>query len=360
MSVKRSKCKRIAAFLPNWVGDAVLSTPTLRAIREHFRDSHIAYVLRANIADLLDGEPWSDEKFVVPSGKKASRVPTIMGLTSRLRDAEFDTAVLLTNSFRSALMAKLAGINRRVGYDRDGRVLLLTDYLLPDRQDGRYVPVAMREYYLAIAKYMGCRPGRSQLELFTSKKDDSEVDKLLRSMGMDPDRPIVVLNPGASYGPSKCWPAERFGELSDRLVSDFGVQTVVSYGPKETSTADLVRRSATGEIYSCDPRSLPLRLLKSLIRRSSLMVTNDTGPRHIAVAFGIPVVSIFGSTHPVWSETHFPLERKLIVEVECGPCMKRTCPLGHHRCMIDITTDMVYQRAAEMLQARLAPQGARG
>jgi heptosyltransferase-2 len=271
-----------------------------------------------------------------------------MGLVADLRGRDFDLAVLMTNSFRSALLAMMIKAKRRVGYDRDGRGLLLTDRLVAHRVKGKFVPMSMARYYGALADYLGGKPDYGKIELFTEPADEEAIDHLFDLHGVRGDRPIVVVNSGAAFGSAKCWPPERFGQVADALVARFGARVIVPCGPKELEIVQAIRHEMTQPAVFLDDPILPLRHLKALIRRADLLVTNDTGPRHFAIAFGRPVATIFGPTDPAWSETNYPLERKLVVPVDCGPCMKRRCATDH-RCMTRITVQDVVGACAELL-----------
>lgn len=339
--------------LPNWVGDLVLATPALRALRTVHRQAHLTFLVKSHLAEVLGGGDWMDEVIHWPSGRnRDTRRQSFVGLAGQLRRRRFDWAVLLTNSFRSALLARLSGIRRRIGYDREGRGLLLTDKLLPEKADGRFVPVPMTRYYGAVARYLGCREVPSALELYTTPEDESAAEQVLRSAGVTAGQPVVVLNPGASFGPAKCWLPERFAEVADRLAAEQNAAVLVACGPKETETARAVGRRIQRRAVVLDDPVVRLGPLKALIRRADLLITNDTGPRHFANAFGTPVVTIFGPTDPKWTETDVSTERGLMVKVHCGPCMKRTCPLDH-RCMKWVSTEMVLASAGELLRERL-------
>ena len=350
-SSKRPAAERILVVLPNWVGDLVLATPALRAMRSEFPKAHIACLVKSPVAEVLGGGDWMNEVIHWPVGKnRDKRRQGFLGLAGDLRDRKFDWAVLFTNSFRSALLARLAGIKRRIGYDREGRGLLLTDKLLAEKADGKFVPVSMIRYYAAISRYLGSREVPGKLELFTTAEDEAVAERTIAAAGAS-GRPIVVLNPGASFGPAKCWLPERFAEVADRLGEQREAAVFISCGPKEISTAREVARRLRRPATVLDNPVMKLGPLKALIRRASLLVTNDTGPRHFANAFGTPVVTIFGPTDPKWTETESPSERSLMVKVHCGPCMKRTCPLDH-RCMKWISTEMVLASAGEVMSER--------
>jgi heptosyltransferase II len=347
----RADPSRILIVLPKWVGDLVLATPALTAMRQRFANVRISFLVKHSLTDVLSGGNWSDELLFWPTAKGQSRPQRrqgFLGLAAELRERQFDWAVLLTNSFRSALLTRLAGIPRRIGYDRDGRGLLLTDRLLPQKSDGKYVPVPMTRYYNAVARYLGCRDCTSQLELHTTDGDESNAATEISQAGVQPGQPIVIINPGASFGPAKCWPAERFAQVADELSKRHGTATFIACGPEETEIARAVASSMHSKAHVLDRPVMKLGALKALVRRSNLLITNDTGPRHFANAFGTPVITLFGPTDPEWTATESPRERSLMVKVNCGPCMKRKCPLDH-RCMTRITTDMVLTEASQLL-----------
>lgn len=355
-SSQRPDPQRMLLVLPNWVGDLVLATPALRALRAQFPNTHLTALVRQPLDEILRGGDWVDELVYWPSGRSAPhRRKSFLGLASRLRCEHFDVALLLANSFRSALLARLAGIPRRVGYDREGRGMLLTDRLLPYKFDGRYVPAPMIGYYNAMARYFGCRACSERTELFTTGDEAAVAEDAIAAADVGPDRPVIVVNPGASYGSAKCWLPERFAEVADHLVDEYEAAIFIACGPKEIDVARRVagfmRRPAT----VLDSPVMRLGPLKALIRRSALLLTNDTGPRHFANAFGRPVVTVFGPTDPEWTRTPAPAERSVRVEVDCGPCMKRTCPQDH-RCMMLIDSKQVLAAARELLDS---PKSAR-
>jgi heptosyltransferase-2 len=350
---RQSTPERLLVVLPNWVGDLVLATPALRAIRTQFPAAYIAALVKPLYREILSGGDWTDEVLVWPVGRtRPRRRRGFLGLAQELREKQFDTAILLTNSFRSALLARLAGIRRRIGYDRDGRGLLLTDKLLPDKSNGKYVPVPMVRYYNAIARYLGARDLPACLELFTTPEEETAVQSLLDRHGVRSGQPIVVVNPGASFGAAKCWLPERFAEVTDALIDTYDAAVFISCGPKDRDVAHAVSSSMRREATVLDQPVLSLGPLKALVRRSALVVTNDTGPRHFGIAFGVPVVTLFGSTDPQWTQTDYALERQVMVKVHCGPCMKRVCPTDH-RCMTRITALMVLEAARSLLADRI-------
>ena len=356
------EASKILVVQPSWVGDAVMATPTLRAIREHFPKAHVSYLLRRYVKPVYSGMPWADQLITYRTGKtKAKAGKGFFDLAARLRRGKFDLAVLLPNSFKSALICKMAGIDRIVGYERDGRGFLLSDKLLPVKERGKFVPTPIVKYYMGLAHYLGSAHRDLKLQLFVTDHERKEAQDVLARAGLaDVDRPgakgsspLIMLNPGAQYGAAKCWLPEYFAKLAERFRLELGATVVISAAPKERSIVEAIQRHLSHPVIDLSSLGISLGSLKEIVRRCDLMVTNDTGPRHIAAAFGVPVVTVFGPTHPEWTEIYFERERKVAIKVFCGPCQKKTCPLDH-RCMTRVTPAMVYAAAAKLLNIPLA------
>ncbi len=340
----------ILVSVPNWVGDAVMATPALRAIRQAFPSARIVHLMRSYVSDVLAGTRFCDEQvfWPLPRARRAGGKGSL-ALVRRLRAMRLDAAILLTNSFRSAMTAWLSGARRRIGYARDGRTWLLTDRLRPLRSNGAFTPEPALDYYNNLAAFAGCGELSDRMALATSDADRSSIDARLG--GHDRGRPLVVLNPGANYGDAKCWPAEKYAQLSDLLSERFGARVVASLGPKEREIAARLSAAARRPLEIFVDPPLGLGPLKELVRRCDLLITNDTGPRHFAAAFEVPVVSIFGSSDPAWTDTRFAKERIVKLSLDCQPCMRRVCPLKHHHCMKQLEPGLVMEAAAEFLES---------
>ena len=340
--------ERLLIVLPTWLGDCVMAMPTLRALRDAKPDAHITVLVQRALKPIVTPNPWADRVISHKLGR--DRRHTMRRLARRLKHGHFDTALLLPNSFRWALLAARARIVRRIGYDRDGRGGLLTDRLLPQRADGRFVKVPTREYFLGLARYCGATAPDPTLRLFTRAGDDDDVRALLTRAGRltHDDAPLVLLNPGANYGDAKMWPPARFAAVADRLARENGATVAITGAPNERWIIDEVLAEAQTRILDLPAAGLTLRKLKALVGRAALMITNDTGPRHIAVAMRTPVVTIFGPTDPKWTTLGFEHERQVMLDVECGPCQLKRCPLDH-RCMNWLSPDMVWHHAAALL-----------
>lgn len=350
-------CERLLVVMPSWVGDAVMAMPTLRALDRLYPQARITALVKPLVRPMLESCPWVDRLLTLrnprPGFRGDKRRKSLFYWAKRLSAGRFDAAVLLPNSFRSAVLIRMAGIPRRVGYGRDGRSTLLTDVLLPLKQGGRYIPVPTLDYYLALAGYLGAIDPDPRMELFTTPQDDRRVDGMLQAAGyaVDDSRPLILLNPGANYGQAKMWPPERFAAVADACHQRLGAVVAVNASPRERATVQMLLQATRAPMIELPSLGMNLRLLKSLAKRASVMVTNDTGPRHIAAAMGLPVVTVFGPTDPNWTTIPFELERQVSMPVFCGPCQKKTCPLDH-RCMTLVTPEMVFDRVADLCRQR--------
>lgn len=338
---------RIAVFPPNWIGDAVMATPALRALRQHYAGAHFVGVLKPYVAGVLEGGDWFDQILFTGGKKLAHSVPAVVWA---LRKEKIDRAVLFPNSFRSALIARLGGCRRRVGYVRYGRGPLLTDRLHAIRDSrGRLLPSPIIDAYNLLAERAGCPPPTRRMELFTTPRDEAAADAVWRQAGLTDYAKVVCLNPGAAFGSAKHWPMEYFVTLARELAQRQACGVLILCGPAERDLARRISASARhSAVHSVADAPLSIGLTKACIRRADLLVTTDSGPRHFAAAFHRPVVTLFGPTHIAWTETYFPLAAHLQEKVDCGPCQLRACPLDH-RCMTQLTPTKVYHAATTLL-----------
>ncbi len=322
--------RTIALFLPNWIGDVVMATPAVRAIRNTYPTARILAVVKPYVAETLSGCPWFDR--VIPFDRTSKSGPSFWPTVRTLRVERADTTVLFPNSFRSALLARLGGCRRVVGFARYGRDFLLSDRLYPVRdQSGRPKPIPVIDDYNRLAVTLGTPNPGHETELFTTRKDETAADDAWSVLGLGRYRRVIGLNPGGAFGASKHWPTEHFAALARQFAGQgFGV--LVLCGPAERDEANRIAAAADHPaVVSLGIAPLTIGLTKACIRRLALLVTTDSGPRHFAPAFRVPVVTLFGPTHIAWTETYHRAAVHLQIPVDCGPCQKRVCPLGHHR-----------------------------
>ncbi|MFI5457871.1 MAG: lipopolysaccharide heptosyltransferase II [Isosphaerales bacterium] len=349
---------KIAVFCPNLIGDTVMATPTLRAFRGGFPGATIAGVIKTRVAPTLEGTPWFDE-LIRFDPNATDRSERTMPVVRRLRRGRFDVAVLLPNSFRSALIAWLADIPRRVGYVRSARGFLLTDRLHAARDaSGRRLPTPVLESYLQLARRLGCPVDSVQIELATTMDDEAAADQAWRALGLKAGERVVCFNTGGAFGPAKSWPTQHFAVLARRLAGEADVPILVLCGPDERGAArEIVQLAGHPRVVSLADQPLGIGLTKACVRRSALLITTDSGPRHFAAAFNTPVITLFGPTHIAWTRTYHPHAWHLFHPVPCGPCQRPVCPEGHHRCMRELSPESVFRTALRALETeeRVAP-----
>jgi heptosyltransferase II len=345
--------KQILIVMPTWVGDVVMATPFLDAVFQRFSSAEITLLTQRHLFSLLEGSPWDQRvEFWPPRNKSPAARHEHKALLARLRQRQFDLAVMLPNSLRSAWLCWRSGARRRVGFSRDGRRFLLTDPIqTPNKIRGGYRPIPQVDYYARLALALGCEPSGDNLKLFTTDDCDRVVDSRLEEAGINGRRPLVVISPGANFGASKCWAPERFAGVADRLVDTQGAAIAMSPGPGEEPLAEAIVQAMQHPSALLSAPCLTLGELKSLISRADLLLGNDTGPRHFARAFNIPRVTIFGPTDRRWTDTSHDRESIVSVAVPCGPCHEKVCPLDHQQCMDGVTIDMV-TKACELEMTR--------
>ena len=271
-------------------------------------------------------------------------------MIKQIRCYKADMAVLLTNSVRSALSTWLGGIKKIYGYGHNHRGFFLTGGPERVRNNHRTVLMPTTKSYLEICRWMGLNvPETLRPRLFISQQTRERAESLFQKYGIQKDDIVVGLNPGASFGSSKCWPPEHFAELAKLCEKGLGAKIMLLSGPGEESIAKAVIAKSRADIIDTSDDKVDLELLKPVIQRCNLLITNDTGPRHYAVALGIPVVVIMGPTNPDYTATN--LDRTIVIrkEMVCSPCHKKVCP-KEHQCMTEITSSEVFRAAKKLLK----------
>ncbi len=309
-----------------------MATAALKSIRESFPDDGISAIVRPGHAELLEGSPWFDELLRVDeTGLR------VFNEGIHLRRFAFDTAIVLPRAFRAALLMRLSGAPRRVGFAASGRGFLLTDPV-------EYEPRKnTRDMYLRVCRAAGCGEITGDISLPVSEPHEARAEELMASLD---GLPAIGLVPGGSFGSAKLWPVEHFAKAADIIRREKDARFVILYGPGEE---DIVKRltQATGAALSV---SEGLGVLKSVVKRLDLLLTNDTGPRHIGAAFGVPTVVLMGPTRPEY--TDYPAERLSVLreEVDCGPCQKKVCPTDR-KCMRNLSPERVARQCLEMIES---------
>jgi heptosyltransferase-2 len=341
---------RIALFLPNWIGDVVMATPAIRAVRQDYPDAELIGVCKPYVRGLLDGAPWFDT--LLSFDKNGPREQRFRSVSRQLSAKPLDLAILFPNSFRVALLAWWAGAKKRIGFSRYGRRWLLSDRLEPIRdRRGRFKPSPIIDDYNRLLSPLKLPDPGYRMELFTTPQDELAADRIWQQFRLHTAREVIGLNPGAAFGAAKHWPVESFARLAQQLIDSRGSSILVFCGPNERETArQIVQQTGRSQVHSLADQEVSLGLSKASVRRLDLLVTTDSGPRHFAAAFDRPVVSLFGPTFREWTITYFEKEICLQKQVPCGPCQQRTCPLDH-RCMKELGVEEVLQAGVSLLHA---------
>lgn len=326
----------------NWIGDAILTLPAVASIRATYPNAHISILAKPWVADIyklfsdLDETIIYENKYDTPAG--------VFRLAKKLKEGNFDAAILLQNAIEAAIIALAARIPLRAGYDSDARGLLLTHRV---RRTKEIRQAHQIDYYLEMVKDLGCVPVTREMHLET-KINPVEAQKVFKKYIPETKNMIIGMAPGATYGAAKKWFPERFAKLADRLNESFSIQAMILGGNGDKKTAQEIANMATVKLINLAGETT-LREAVYLISQCRLFISNDSGLMHVAGALNIPTIAIFGSTNPV---TTSPAGNKSIIvrkEVSCSPCLKETCPTDF-RCMKLISVEGVFQVAQKLLQ----------
>lgn len=325
-----------------------MATPALISLRKGLSKCRITFIGKGNARVLLEGLGLWDEYLSFDRHGREGGTFTFIKVAGLIRRQRFDTGVILPNSISAALLFVLGGVNRRIGYNRHGRGSLLTHPVPVERESGRFVPVPMVSSYLRLVEVLGIRPATTHPQLSIAGDDDVWSLRLWKRLGYLDNRPVVGITPGASFGPSKQWLPSYFAKVSDMLRKRLDAHVLFMPGPGEEPLMEEIRHASEDEPDVLAPHQSPLNRLKAVINRCDLLLTNDTGPRHIAVAFHRPVVVIMGPTDPRYTATNLEETTILRRELPCSPCMLKVCPRDH-ACMTQITPEDVFEACRRAL-----------
>jgi heptosyltransferase-2 len=331
----------------NWIGDVVMTLPAVAAIRKTWPHARIFVLAKPWVAEVYRLSPDVDE--VIPFAEPG-RHTGVMGkwrLTRELRGHSFDCTIILQNAIEAAIIALFAGIPIRAGYNSDGRGLLLTHSV---RRTRTIRQIHQIDYYLEMVRALGCKPAGRDVRLRPGKDYDGLAGQLFTRFGIDGNRPLVGIAPGAAYGPAKKWFPKRFAAVADRLIDDASAQGLLFGSADDWESTAEVGKNACHPLINIAGKT-NLKEAIALIARCRLFVSNDSGLMHVAGALGIPTIAIFGSTNPV---TTSPVGVNSIViyrAVECSPCLKPVCPTDF-RCMDLIGVEEVYTAARKLMESQ--------
>jgi heptosyltransferase-2 len=355
-----NKFDRIVVRGTNWVGDAVMTVPALRQLRRLFPDAHITLATRSWARGLFDDAEFIDDVIV----HEGSGLRSVVQQVREWRRRSFDLAVVLPNSLETALVASLARVPLRIGYATDGRQRLLTHPLdLPEPRNSEhevfhYLNIIARLEWLLSRKqsFLDTRPDAS---LHVNESRKIAARKLLRSNGIQgfpgitDGRPLIALCPGSTNSRAKRWPADRYAALADRFVDECGAEVLLIGSAAEAEVSLEVSGSMNNRPVMLTGKT-ELSELIAVLSLVDLLVTNDTGPAHIAAALGRPTLVIFGPTNPLTTRPFSSFGEVVRHPPDCAPCMLRDCPIDH-RCMTAITPDELFERARVIMGTEKMP-----
>jgi heptosyltransferase-2 len=279
----------------NWIGDAVMTLPAVAAVRNTFPRAKITILVKPWVADIFRLCPDIDEIMLFQSPGPHEGLAGKWRLVRDIRKKQFDAAILLQNAMEAAIIAFLARIPVRAGYNSDGRELLLTHSV---RRTKAIREVHQSDYYLEMVKALGCRPAGREALLTLGKNEERLAGDLLAGHGLQGSRLLVGMAPGATYGPAKKWFPERFSSVADRLADGFSAQIVLFGSSEDNDTAATVQARAKYPMFDLTGKT-GLKEAMAMMARCRLFISNDSGLMHVAAALGVPTIAIFGSTNPV-------------------------------------------------------------
>jgi heptosyltransferase-2 len=323
----------------NWVGDAIMALPAIRAIRNR-PDANISILARSHVADIYRDQNVADELIIYDHRGKHAGIQGRERLASELRSGGFDVAILLQNAFDAAWLTWRAGVPQRIGYARDGRSILLTK-AVPVPKPGE-IPAHEKFYYLELLRRSGWIdyiPDEPFIKLHVAESSRTRATAQLAAAGVRLHAIKLAIGAGASYGSAKCWPPSRFAELANRLQAQWDADVILFGAAGETDVSSAIASEMkhapidlTGKTTVAD--------LPALLSHCHVFIGNDSGAMHVAAAVGLPAVAIFGPTDPVGTAPVTPRHSIVRQQPYCSPCFLRRCPIDH-RCMTRITTSEV-------------------
>ena len=326
----------ILLVAPSWIGDAILSEPLLAILREPLQEPIVDVLAPRWCAPVYARMRGVRNIIENPIGHGELRLGERRALARTLRAAGYTRALVLPNSFKSALLPWMARIPRRIGYAREARGMLLTD---ARRLDTKALP-RLVDQFVALAAQPGELVPISAAPVLVP--DAGNAAEAIRALGLSTHRPVAILCPGAEFGPAKRWPAEHFITLAQRFI-DSGYVVWLVGSPNDRVAADPIAAAIPEVRDVCGRTDLGTAI--DLLATASVVVSNDSGLMHAAAAVGRPLVALFGSSSPAYTPPLSPLARVAKIQIVCSPCFQRECPLGHFKCMRELSPNVVYDLA---------------
>ena len=338
--------RKILIISSSWLGDAVLTVPTICGIRNSFPGAWMSVLAKDTIADMFYSVPDIDEVIPFHKGRGIKKVFSVCSISQLIKKKKFDLAVIFPRSIGTAVIPFLGGVARRIGFSSGLRGMLLTRSVKRPR---KLCSVHQVQYYSELLKVFGEVNMPKLPSLDVPEREKIWAHNLMDSFNAAQHDFTVGINPGATYGEAKQWIPERFAELAVSLAEKYNCRIVMFGDRKIPGIAQTVGSGRSSSIVDLTGKTSILQLA-AILRLCDVLVTNDTGPMHVACAVKTPVVAIFG---PTATSTTSPVGSSSVVitnRIICSPCLRRVCPEGHHRCMVSIRTEEVEKAVVELLE----------
>ena len=327
---------KILIVAPNWIGDALLAQPLFARLRQKFPGSTVDALAPVWTAPVLRRMPEIAEVIDAPFGHGELKLAERWNLARSLRGRIYDQAIILPNTLKSALIPFFAGVPVRTGFTGELRYGLLNRV---HNLDAQALPL-MAERYAQLAEPPGSPPARPLADV-KLRVDEENLVQALGRLGLSRSKPMVAFCPGAEYGPAKRWPARYFAELAVKLAAQGRAIWLFGSDKDREIGEEIVRLSAGGAINLCGRTDLASAI--DLLSLAEVVVSNDSGLMHVAAAVGRPVVALYGSSSPEHTPPLSRTHRIVRTGIDCSPCYARECPLGHFKCMNELTPARVLQ-----------------
>lgn len=332
------KVDKILIRSTNWIGDAVMTVPAMGTVREAFPHAQIAVVANPVVAELFAGHPYCDRTIIWDKKNINKGLSGLLRFGMDLRSENFDLAILFQNAIEAAIMTWLARIPKRIGYRTDGRGMLLSHGIPAGRREKRLHHI---DYYLHLLDRAGVKSDPGRLSLYCSKEEIAWAREKLAG------RTWIAVNAGAAYGSAKRWIPERFAATANRIHRKLKTHFLLLGGPEDILVGNHILATMQAPHLNLIGQT-SIRQLMALLSQCRLLLTNDSGPMHIAAALGIPIVALFGPTDHTTTSPLSSFCRIIRHETDCAPCLKRHCPTDH-RCMTAISVEEVAEAVLGLL-----------
>jgi len=343
--ISNQEVKKILVRSANWIGDTVMMIPSLMALKKNFPHAQITVLAKPWVIPLLKDHPSVDKTMLFAKGDSVfTSLRELVRIISWLRAERFDMAVLFQNAFEAAFFAYAGKVKYRIGYTTDGRGFLLTHKV---KRDQHIFCVHQVEYFLNLIEAMDWHVEKREPVLYVNDEDSRSGSLMVSSMGIEDTSFIIGINPGAEYGSAKRWSEERFAVIGEWAAKRWNAKVVIFGSSSETEIATKVANlmRTANPVNLCGHTTLGQAM--ALIKRCKFFLTNDSGLMHVAAAFNIPLIAIFGPTDHVVTSPMSNNARIIRHSIDCSPCLKEVCP-SDHRCMLSIEPEEVWEKMVEL------------